>query len=309
MAEIQELADSFKQQTNVNLRRNWIAKIQPSFREFGSKPASIKLYEKWLLTDICESSHPCLPQSINTTTQIFTLNNTLQITKIKDISTPGYQQLLKLKDKVSISELENENKYFDKPIRRMYLLELTDGNITINGIECKPVHSLTPNVLPGAKIVLKGMIPVRKGYALLEGNNIEVLGEFKNDFKIRCVTKYFIGGSVDHLVERNSMLALLSRELDLQIATTTTTTAPITTTTIPTGTTTSTRAFQGEAISITDEVKTENNTIDEMSIANDAFLDSVIDEIVDEHLNENFGSLTDFMDEDIEVVINCDFRI
>ena len=58
-----------------------------------------------------------------------------------------------------------------------------------------------------------------------------------------------------------------------------------------------------EVIPLTNELTTENNTIDEMSIANDAFLDEVIDEIVDEHLNENFGSLTDFMDdEDIEVL-------
>lgn len=179
MAGIQELADSFKQQTNVSLRRDWIAKIQPSFREFSSKPAAIRLYEEWLLTDICESSHPCLPQNINTVTQVFTLNNTLQLNKMKDISISGYQQLLKLQKKVSISELENENKYTDKPTKRMYLLELTDGNVTINGIECKPIHSLTPNVLPGAKIALKGMIPVRKGYAMLEGNNISILGEFK----------------------------------------------------------------------------------------------------------------------------------
>ena len=101
------------------------------------------------------------------------------------------------------------------------------------------------------------------------------------------------------------MLALLSRELDLQLDSTPTTTTTTTTTTATTkAITTTTKEFQEvktEAISITEQVKTENNTTDEMSIANDAYLDEVIDEIVDEHFNENFVSLTDFMDEDIEV--------
>ena len=186
MTEIENLIESFRQQTGTNLRREWIAKIRTSLQGTVSKSVSIKLYENWLSTDITETSQPVLPPNIKYMTKVLNINYTLQVTSLLDISTPCYQQYLKLKDKVSISEIEGEY-YSESPAKRMYLLELTDGCTTIYGIEYKPIHSLTPNVLPGAKIVLKGMIPVRKGYVFLENSNVEVLGKF---LWIENISKY-----------------------------------------------------------------------------------------------------------------------
>ena len=176
MTEIEKLLESFRQQTGITLQREWIAKIHTSLLGTVSKSPTIMLYEKWLCTDITESSNPFLPHTIKYMTKVLNTNYTLQVTSLLDISIPGYQQYLKLRDKVSISELEGEYQS-DAPAKRMYLLELTDGATTIYGIEYKPIHSLTPNVLPGAKVVLKGMIPVRKGYLFLENSNVEVLGK------------------------------------------------------------------------------------------------------------------------------------
>ena len=173
MIGLESAANSFTQQTGITLRKEWLAKIRSSL---PSTSLSSKLFEKWLYTDIIDSSHPHIPTNIISTTKVVELNFTLQMKSIIDISQPRYQQYLKLKDKISISHLENEG-YADTPSKRMYLLELTDGNTTIFGIEFQPIHSLKPNVLPGAKIVIKGMIPMRRGYALLENSNVEVLGE------------------------------------------------------------------------------------------------------------------------------------
>ena len=177
MSEIEKLLESFRQQTGINLRREWFSKIRTSLQGTVDNSASIRLYEKWLSTDITESSQPFLPPNIKHINKVLNTNYTLQMTSLLDISTPGYQQYLKFKDRVCISELDGDH-HTDTPAKRMYLLELTDGNTTIYGIEYKPIHSLTPNVLPGAKIVLKGTIPFRKGYAFLENNNVQVLGKF-----------------------------------------------------------------------------------------------------------------------------------
>ncbi|KAI6650940.1 RecQ-mediated genome instability protein 1-like [Oopsacas minuta] len=287
MAELQELSNSFRQQTNLCLRNDWLAKILPSLREISSKPQSIRLYEKWLITHITESSQPFLPHDIRAITRVFHMSYTLQLTKLLDISTSKYQQYLKLGDKVSISELETD-KISDVPTKRMYLLELTDGNTTIYGIEYKPIHSLTPNVLPGAKIVIKGMIPVRNGFVLLEGSNVNVLG-----------------GSVEKLIEDNSILPLLSRELDIQLdlpgPNSSTAPLPSATPTVPPPlTTTTTTTLSTGPIIISDDKIVENPSINEMSIANEAWLDEAIDQAVDEQLIGDDISLSDIMDEDFE---------
>ncbi|KAB7500104.1 RecQ-mediated genome instability protein 1 [Armadillidium nasatum] len=141
--------------------------------------------------------------------------NPLQINHIKDIGLPAYSQLQKLrKDDVENTNVSAEknftqclyplpfksqfsklHKHYDdyngclsytrlslfkaawepKP-SRMLLLQLTDGTTVVQGMEYKPINSLSLAMKPGVKILLKGSIETRRGILLLTSSNVTVLG-------------------------------------------------------------------------------------------------------------------------------------
>ncbi|GFT26895.1 recQ-mediated genome instability protein 1, partial [Nephila pilipes] len=58
----------------------------------------------------------------------------------------------------------------------MLMLNLTDGCIHIQGMEYKPIHTLSPNLPPGTKVLIQGPIDCRLGVLLLTSEKIRILG-------------------------------------------------------------------------------------------------------------------------------------
>jgi hypothetical protein len=84
----------------------------------------------------------------------------------------------------------------------MLIIQITDGLKTLKAIEHKPLRSLNESILPGTKIKLKGKILFRLKTLLLSDDNIEILG-----------------GNVDCLHEKYSLVNVLQMELDAKRST------------------------------------------------------------------------------------------
>ncbi|GFX29338.1 recQ-mediated genome instability protein 1 [Trichonephila clavipes] len=140
------------------------------------------VYQQWLDADLEEIGVSSLPLQM-TTTQKMTLNGcfALQVDGIRDVGRPAYVQLKELDQK------ENSNGEFSaapeqslppwesKPTR-MLMLNLTDGCTQIQGMEYKPINTLSPNLPPGTKVLIQGPIDCRLGVLLLTSERIRILG-------------------------------------------------------------------------------------------------------------------------------------
>ncbi|CAL1290121.1 unnamed protein product [Larinioides sclopetarius] len=58
----------------------------------------------------------------------------------------------------------------------MLMLNLTDGCIHIQGMEYKPINTLSPNLPPGIKVLIQGPVDCRFGVLLLTPDKIKILG-------------------------------------------------------------------------------------------------------------------------------------
>ncbi|RXG68667.1 RecQ-mediated genome instability protein 1 [Armadillidium vulgare] len=175
-----------------------------------------KVHEQWLHADLTELGTCCLPFNLGREKlKIINGTYTLQINHIKDIGLPAYSQLQKLrKDDVENTNVSAEKNFtqclyplpfkpqFSKLYKhddeddgylsytrlslfkaawepkpsRMLLLQLTDGTTVVQGMEYKPINSLSLAMKPGVKILLKGSIETRRGILLLTSSNVTVLG-------------------------------------------------------------------------------------------------------------------------------------
>ena len=95
-----------------------------------------------------------------------------------------------------------------------------------------------------------------------------------------------VGGNVEKLVEQNSTLAMLSRDLDMQ---------PLPTTD-PVPSISMSEAVSETRGSISTNSEVVNEAIEGMNVSDDAWLDEVIDEAVEQQLVEDHIDLTDIMD-------------
>lgn len=151
----------------------------------------------------------CLPKKVFSDQEgsFDTLNGYLiQINYCIDSSQSYFSQLQKLKgtenENALVNTDDNPNTQFERKPNRMLIIQLTDGSMTIKAIEHKPLRSLNESILPGTKIKLKGKISYRLKTLLISDENIEILG-----------------GNVDSLHEKYSLINALQIELDAKKST------------------------------------------------------------------------------------------
>ncbi|KAK7108077.1 hypothetical protein V1264_015877 [Littorina saxatilis] len=160
------------------------------------------VFEQWLMSDLKELGGTCLPADLpmQLSTQVYG-PLALQVESMVDVGFPMYGQLQKVKGTLN----GNTDVSADKPLQpawepkasRMMLLKMTDGQTEVQGMEYRPIPSITANLQPGFKVVVQGAVKCRRGVLMLTADNLQVLG-----------------GEVDSLVEANTPVAVLQRAME-----------------------------------------------------------------------------------------------
>ncbi|KAL3882558.1 hypothetical protein ACJMK2_028893 [Sinanodonta woodiana] len=164
------------------------------------------VYEQWLLSDLHELHTSCLPEGLSGIAK-FRLKGTfaLQIDSIVDVSKSFYSQLQDVKGTFNTNSLVSADDPTQKPWEpkssQMLKLKLTDGSQTVQGMEYQPIKQLSPDIRPGAKVIVQGDVLCRHGVLMLREHNIRVLG-----------------GEVDTQVEANTPVSILEQAMDLGAA-------------------------------------------------------------------------------------------
>lgn len=158
------------------------------------------VFEQWLLADLREIGSKCLPDQI-ASTQKFQLNGVfaLQVDSMVDVGKPYYGQLQKVQGSESRNvevTAEPAPPWEPKPTRMM-MLTMTDGDVTVQGMEYKPISCLSGQMKPGCKVLVKGSVQCRRGILMLTADNVTVLG-----------------GEVDALVETNTPVNSLKQAME-----------------------------------------------------------------------------------------------
>lgn len=158
------------------------------------------VFEQWLLADLREIGSKCLPDQI-ASAQKFQLNGVfaLQVDSMVDVGKPYYGQLQKVQGSESRNvdvTAEPAPPWEPKPTRMM-MLTMTDGDITVQGMEYKPISCLSGQMKPGCKVLVKGSVLCRRGILMLTAENVTVLG-----------------GEVDVLVETNTPVSSLKQAME-----------------------------------------------------------------------------------------------
>ncbi|XP_078337038.1 uncharacterized protein LOC111101260, partial [Crassostrea virginica] len=158
------------------------------------------IFEQWLLADLKEIGSKCLPDQIASSPK-FQLNGTfaLQVDSMVDVGKPFYSQLQKVQGAESGNvdvTAEPAPPWEPKPTRMM-MLNLSDGSVSVQGMEYKQIPCLNSQIKPGCKILVKGSVPCRRGILMMSAENVTVLG-----------------GEVDALVEINTPVNSLKRAME-----------------------------------------------------------------------------------------------
>ncbi|XP_019639123.1 PREDICTED: recQ-mediated genome instability protein 1-like [Branchiostoma belcheri] len=163
------------------------------------------VYEQWLQADLQVVAPGCLPQGI-AQEQKTVLNGkfALQINSMIDVSVPAYTQLQKLRGRENANdavtaETQATQKPWEQKPTRMLMLQLTDGQQNLQGMEYQPIRDLAVDMAPGTKILVSGPVQCRLGVLLLDGRNVKVLG-----------------GEVEELAEENRMENVLLKAVSEQ---------------------------------------------------------------------------------------------
>uniref|UniRef100_A0A8C1U9C0 RecQ-mediated genome instability protein 1 n=1 Tax=Cyprinus carpio TaxID=7962 RepID=A0A8C1U9C0_CYPCA len=210
VGEVQVTQAWLRSQWHIQVPHAWLdACVNWIKEEADSEPVpqsllNQRVLEQWLLTDLRDLSHPVLPQRISEA-QNTELNSCfcLQMDSLLDVSQPAYTQLQSIRgnncsnDQVSAVTPETQRPWEAKPTR-MLMLQLTDGVQSLEGMEYRPIPTLSTNLPPGTKLQLVGPIVVRLGVLLLKAENVKVLG-----------------GEVEQLLEIYSQSRVLSGTLGL----------------------------------------------------------------------------------------------
>ncbi|KTG47402.1 hypothetical protein cypCar_00034857 [Cyprinus carpio] len=210
VGEVQVTQAWLRSQWHIQVPRAWLDACMNWIKEEADRepvPQSLlnqRVLEQWLLTDLRDLSHPVLPQRISEA-QNTELNSCfcLQMDSLLDVSQPAYTQLQSIRgnscsnDQVSAVTPETQRPWEAKPTR-MLMLQLTDGVQSLEGMEYRPIPTLSTNLPPGTKLQLVGPIVVRLGVLLLKAENVKVLG-----------------GEVEQLLEIYSQSRVLSGTLGL----------------------------------------------------------------------------------------------
>ncbi|XP_035687290.1 recQ-mediated genome instability protein 1-like [Branchiostoma floridae] len=163
------------------------------------------VYEQWLQADLQVVAPGCLPQGI-AEEQKTVLNGkfALQINSMIDVSVPAYTQLQKLRGRENANdavtaETQATQKPWEQKPTRMLMMQLTDGQQGLQGMEYQPIRDLAVDMAPGTKILVSGSVQCRLGVLLLDGGNVKVLG-----------------GEVEELAEENRMENVLLKAVSEQ---------------------------------------------------------------------------------------------
>ncbi|XP_066278170.1 recQ-mediated genome instability protein 1-like [Branchiostoma lanceolatum] len=163
------------------------------------------VHEQWLQADLQVVAPGCLPQGI-AEEQKTVLNGkfALQINSMIDVSVPAYTQLQKLRGRENANdavtaETQATQKPWEQRPTRMLMLQLTDGQQDLQGMEYQPIRELQVDMAPGTKILVSGPVQCRLGVLLLDGKNVKVLG-----------------GEVEELAEENRMENVLLKAVSDQ---------------------------------------------------------------------------------------------
>jgi tudor domain-containing protein 3 len=114
--------------------------------------------KKALDLDIRDIGAECLPEDINRgKAEVLEGAFVLQISKVRNVSAPK----------------ANEES---QGAPRMLKISMTDGKITIHGVEVSKIDGISINTPPGTKIKLSPRIPVSNGLLRLEAGSLKVLG-------------------------------------------------------------------------------------------------------------------------------------
>lgn len=158
------------------------------------------VFEQWLLADLREIGSKCLPDQI-ASTQKFQLNGVfaLQVNSMVDVGKPYYGQLQKVQgsDSRNVDVTAEPAPPWEPKPTRMMMLTMTDGDITVQGMEYKPISCLSGQMKPGCKVLVKGSVLCRRGILMLTADNVTVLG-----------------GEVDALVETNTPVNSLKQAME-----------------------------------------------------------------------------------------------
>ncbi|GBM53545.1 RecQ-mediated genome instability protein 1 [Araneus ventricosus] len=178
---------NFLEQRFVSTSPEWIEACVTFLKEEHNQTLSLQslknyVYQQWLDADLEEIGVASLPQELARTQKV-TLNGcfALQVEGIRDIGRPAYSQLKELdKDVNTNAEFSAAPEptlapWESKPTR-MLMLNLTDGCIHIQGMEYKPISTLSPNLPPGIKVLIQGPVDCRFGILLLTSDKIKILG-------------------------------------------------------------------------------------------------------------------------------------
>ncbi|CAH1799278.1 unnamed protein product [Owenia fusiformis] len=164
------------------------------------------VFEQWLVSDLAEIGANCLPPCLAQADKLM-LEGTfsLQMNSVLDVSVPVYTQLQKLKGTENANTLVSATQPTQPPWEakpsRMLMLQLTDGEQEVQGMEYKPIRDLNTNLTPGCKMVVKGPVLCRKGVMMLTANNLRVLG-----------------GESDAQIEENTQEKVLARKINVDLA-------------------------------------------------------------------------------------------
>lgn len=196
---------------NIRVPANWIQACVEWLEETNERSITnheeLKkhTYEQWLLTDLKDFDQRVLPEEVKNEKYLLKGAYCLQIDHVIDVSQPKQSQLNHLLNKhnennLVCTETQATQKPWEAKPTRMLNISLTDGVISVTGMEYRPIMQLSTKIIPGTKICIKGPINCRCGVLFLEQKNVEVLG-----------------GEVEAMIETNSYAAVLSRGLGLPI--------------------------------------------------------------------------------------------
>ncbi|XP_042208612.1 recQ-mediated genome instability protein 1-like [Homarus americanus] len=179
----------------------WIRQSYPTHAT-GKKRMLELVYEQWLLCDLSELATHCLPCNLKQeVTTVIQGHFALQVNQVCDVGQAAYPQLQKIRQEkaensyVSAEDHRQPDWWEPKP-SRMLMLQMTDGTREVQGMEYHSIPNLNVNLKPGTKVLLSGIIFVRRGVMLLKKEHITILG-----------------GEVEALLVSNALENVLARKL------------------------------------------------------------------------------------------------
>ncbi|KAL3986011.1 hypothetical protein ACH3XW_41025 [Acanthocheilonema viteae] len=194
---------------NVTLQEEWLTEVMMYLHslEFNNESLLSAVYEQWLYTDLKISTKPLLSLSVGScsTPTMLGGSTVIQVNSIVDISSSMYSQYRNLTNKfednsgfqLKMGESETNSDLFQNT-KRMLLMEVTDGQLSMKAVEYGPLSALSLLTCPGYKILLTNSVCLRRGILLLT--------------ELNCIA---LGGDDDLLVKTGRPVEIMMKRLNI----------------------------------------------------------------------------------------------